>query len=162
MPAGMYRRDFTAFLVRWGIAAASAPMMLVVGIPCSRNLASSFAMKERLAQRVSLRAMEAANKVYDKGDTEHMKSVSDYLTHSKDVVKKHYAHTTHEEVKGARMAMDSLIRAKSAQEPALTNRNAALVDVGAMTSTSTASPAAESDSLSLFSEASSDTSVRRS
>ena len=104
--------------------------------------------------------MEAANKVYDKGDIERMKSVSDYLTHSKDVVKKHYAHTTHEEVKGARMAMDLIIPGQSVQEAAPTDRNAVLVDDGAMTSTSTASPAADSDSLSLVSEASSDTSVR--
>ena len=68
-----------------------------------------------------------------------MKSVSEYMTHSKDVVEKHYARTTHEEVKGARMAMDSLIRAQSAQEPASTNRNEALVENGAMPSTSTAS-----------------------
>ena len=49
--------------------------------------------------------MEAASKVFYKGDNSCMKSVSDYLTHSQDVVLKHYARTTYEEVKDARRAM---------------------------------------------------------
>ena len=81
------------------------------------------------------------------------------MTHSKDVVQKHYAQTTHDEVKGTRMALDSLIRAQSTQEPASTNRNAALVGDGAMPSTSIASTQSID---SLVSEATSDTSVRRS
>ena len=69
-----------------------------------------------------------------------MKSVSDYLTHSQDVVLKHYARTTYEEVKDARRAMDSLIRGQSSQGPAPANSNAVVVDDGAIPSTSTAAP----------------------
>ena len=47
-------------------------------------------------------------------------------------MKKHYSRTTQYDVKGARMALDSLIHAQSAQEPTSTNRNAVLVDDGAI------------------------------
>ena len=86
------------------------------------------------------RALEAASKVFYKGDNCRMKSVSDYLTHSQDVVLKHYARITYEEVKDARRAMDSLIRGQSSQGPAPANNNAAMVDDGAIPLTSTAAP----------------------
>ena len=63
------------------------------------------------------RTLEAASKVLYKGDNSRMKSGSDYLTHSQDVVLKHYARTSYEEVKDARRAMDSLIRGQSSQGP---------------------------------------------
>ena len=105
------------------------------------------------------KALGAANRIVFKGDTERMKSVSDYLTH---------AYTTQQEIKCARMAIDSLIHGQSAQEPAPADRNAvpvvdgarpstptaaptskrALVDDGAMPSTSTAAPRAKRNKLS--------------
>ena len=63
------------------------------------------------------RALEAANKVRNKGDNSRMKAISDYLTHSQDVALKHNARTTTQEVKDARRAMNSLIHGYSSQGP---------------------------------------------